>query len=1080
MKICPKIFKVVLTGLIAFAIFSIANVAKSRAAIRIPDDVAGPPYLLDQAGETYILTQDIAALGTAIIIAASGITIDLNSHTITYGTSSGISYGITASGYNINTIIIKNGVILQGQGNGLASHAIYLPNGGSDHEIYNLNITVQGPDTSNIYTNWAGPINIHHCTLYDNNIVISNRHSGPGGMIELNRNKGGTTSVHDCKLYNGPWQGIRITQYSNTYEGGFKIYNNYISHKSTVANAYAISAWGRNSDVYNNTIIAEGRGIHIGYDGETKVVKGGGYWLVHDNYVDVKERPNAEYNPYWVHGIKFEDPGSKVLPNCITKIYNNTIIARAELGFSEARALDISNEFPDEGVEVYNNNITAITTTSQFDAKAFQATLVVENSGLYIHHNTFTSNGKILSWAYPSSGILFDSNILRQGANPINNYTINFWTWGGDSINNILLNTTLENGASLDSTRFGANTNTYYVKWYLDVVVKDSSGLPINGASVMIQDCTGATAYSGTTDASGIIPQQALTQYFASGTSTTTPTKTFYTPHTITVAKDGYETSTQEITMNATKSLTVMLTPGGVPPAREMGFDPEVKETFELETVGEQPSNWMVVDSAGGVGNYDALWRVVDLGSPFGKVVFATTVHDDGPGTWLSHLAYTGTTSNIINGAIPRTAHYYAETLLHMKEDVSQWANEHTLQGIVQSNYNLEVLIWSGTDGSQWGLRLYSNGGEGWIADWGRGGAGITDNTGQTGWDWWARVGMDINLRTKEVSVYYNGQKVIGPIVVNSIATKALASGEPIRTDVRTTNNLMDADDFRIYLIYVSDAPFAHNQSVSTDEDTQLAITLTAYDVDGDTLTYSIVTNPSQGTLSGTPPNVTYNPYANYNGSDSFTFKANDRVSDSNIATVSITVNPVNDTPVLASIGDKSTDEGSLLEFTVKATDVDGDKLTYLAAPLPMGATFTNKGFCWRPTYKQSGKYDVKFTVDDGRGGTDSEMITITVNDIPSLEEDFASDLNRVKTYPNPYRGDKHNQIIFDNLAANVQIKIYTPTGELVREIKEQEGDKAYWDVKNKQGEAVSSGTYIYYITNLKGQEKKGKIAIIR
>jgi len=95
-------------------------------------------------------------------------------------------------------------------------------------------------------------------------------------------------------------------------------------------------------------------------------------------------------------------------------------------------------------------------------------------------------------------------------------------------------------------------------------------------------------------------------------------------------------------------------------------------------------------------------------------------------------------------------------------------------------------------------------------------------------------------------------------------------------------------------------------------------------------------------------------------------------------------------------------------------------------------------------------------------------------------EEEFASDLSRVKAYPNPYRGDKHSQIIFDNLTANIKIRIYTLKGELVREIKEQEGDRAYWDVRNKQGGRVSSGTYIYYITDPQGQEKRGKIAIIK
>src|SRR5207244_4597557 len=85
---------------------------------------------------------------------------------------------------------------------------------------------------------------------------------------------------------------------------------------------------------------------------------------------------------------------------------------------------------------------------------------------------------------------------------------------------------------------------------------------------------------------------------------------------------------------------------------------------------------------------------------------------------------------------------------------------------------------------------------------------------------------------------------------------------------------------------------------VTRQEDTAKAITLTATDVDSDTLTYSVVTGPAHGTLSGTAPNVTYTPAGNYNGTDSFTFKANDGTVDSATATVSLTITAVNDAPV--------------------------------------------------------------------------------------------------------------------------------------------------------------------------------------
>jgi len=84
--------------------------------------------------------------------------------------------------------------------------------------------------------------------------------------------------------------------------------------------------------------------------------------------------------------------------------------------------------------------------------------------------------------------------------------------------------------------------------------------------------------------------------------------------------------------------------------------------------------------------------------------------------------------------------------------------------------------------------------------------------------------------------------------------------------------------------------PVSNNQAVAVNKNTAKTITLTAIDPNNDPLTYSIVTPPAHGTLTGTAPNLIYNPDADYLGPDTFTFKANDGTFDSNIATVSITV----------------------------------------------------------------------------------------------------------------------------------------------------------------------------------------------
>lgn len=86
--------------------------------------------------------------------------------------------------------------------------------------------------------------------------------------------------------------------------------------------------------------------------------------------------------------------------------------------------------------------------------------------------------------------------------------------------------------------------------------------------------------------------------------------------------------------------------------------------------------------------------------------------------------------------------------------------------------------------------------------------------------------------------------------------------------------------------------PLAQNFSTNTSFNTPVAITLRGSDPQGSNLTYSIVAAPPNGTLTGTPPNVTYTPANGFGGLDTFTFRVNDGAFDSAPATVSINVIP--------------------------------------------------------------------------------------------------------------------------------------------------------------------------------------------
>jgi hypothetical protein len=92
-------------------------------------------------------------------------------------------------------------------------------------------------------------------------------------------------------------------------------------------------------------------------------------------------------------------------------------------------------------------------------------------------------------------------------------------------------------------------------------------------------------------------------------------------------------------------------------------------------------------------------------------------------------------------------------------------------------------------------------------------------------------------------------------------------------------------------------APVAANRSVAGNQNSAIAVMLSATDADGDTVTYAIATPPAHGTLNGVAPSLTYTPVGDYHGADSFTYTASDGAATSNLATVSITVHEVASEP---------------------------------------------------------------------------------------------------------------------------------------------------------------------------------------
>jgi VCBS repeat-containing protein len=199
----------------------------------------------------------------------------------------------------------------------------------------------------------------------------------------------------------------------------------------------------------------------------------------------------------------------------------------------------------------------------------------------------------------------------------------------------------------------------------------------------------------------------------------------------------------------------------------------------------------------------------------------------------------------------------------------------------------------------------------------------------------------------------------------------------------------------------VNDAPVAAAGLLSTDEDTPKSGTLSATDVDDASLTFSVVTQPANGSVSVTDPAsgaYSFTPAASFHGSTSFTFKANDGEVDSNVATVSITVNPVNDAPV-ATGGSLSTNEGTAQSGSLSAGDVDGDDVDFEIVGGPShGALSGFDAETGAFTYAPSGDYfgDDSFTyrATDGTALSNVATVSITVNpvnDAPVANSDLSA-----------------------------------------------------------------------------------------
>ena len=204
-----------------------------------------------------------------------------------------------------------------------------------------------------------------------------------------------------------------------------------------------------------------------------------------------------------------------------------------------------------------------------------------------------------------------------------------------------------------------------------------------------------------------------------------------------------------------------------------------------------------------------------------------------------------------------------------------------------------------------------------------------------------------------------------------------------------------------ITVLATNQAPTAVDDAYETLEDTPLSVDAPGVlvndtDPENDPLTAAIASFPQHGTVSlASDGSFLYTPAANFHGTDSFTYRAQDALGPGNVATVTITVTPVNDAPVAADDSFVVAKDSTL---TVAApgvlgndSDVDGDALTAVFVAGPQHGTLTlnaDGSFEYMPEAGYYGLDSFTYQVSDGTDVSNVATVNIRVNAPPVAVDD--------------------------------------------------------------------------------------------
>lgn len=477
-------------------------------------------------------------------------------------------YGVSVS-YRKN-IVVKNGRIIQGPAHSFKGHGVSLYSG-TNETVSGLYVENNGWEAAGINANYVSNLTIDNNEVHNFNPYVHNRM-----QLSAAVNAFGASDyvITNNTIYSGAGWGAMYISGTNNADIAF----NKLYTQSTITNHFAlgggvtsnmkihdniidanpgqgISTGGNGNEIYNNTITLRMQEPNMEYGFiEFDAFKMNDYGneptnkniYVHDNTINLFGKINRYYAP---------DPGPGPLPE---NINGNTVYKAVMNG--------ISNIATGGNIRYSHNTITARSIDKDVKVNGISPGVIVSDKEVIFDHNIVDSDvANIELGGYAGQGdipgnVKFYSNTLIKGSTA-NEY---YHTIGMGRSGNIkkdlmrFIDTDLQDGASITDVDLKTDYGrfSYFVDWYLDILVQDAGATPVAGANIIVKDKNSNVVFNGTTGIDGRIKRIVIDQLQHVGSGILNQSViTQSSPHTVTVTYPDSSQKIETLTMDKSKDL---------------------------------------------------------------------------------------------------------------------------------------------------------------------------------------------------------------------------------------------------------------------------------------------------------------------------------------------------------------------------------------------------------------------------------------------------------------------------------------------------------------------------------------------